>query len=116
MYQSVKVWVEVEEAITLEMFQAVFEYTKASNTTKGRMDKILQQMVDELNRIQDSKPMYIHYNLDTRARLEHFFAQCYVEVGGSAFKLGENLDYTSAERLRKVFKNNLKAIKKKPIG
>ena len=76
------------------MLKAVFEYTRASNTAKGRMDRILPQMVDELNRPQDDKPMYIHYNLDTRARLEHFFAQCYVEVAGHTFQLSENLNYS----------------------
>ena len=79
--------------ITLDMLKEVFEYTKAKDNTKTKMDTMLPQMVEELNRMQDNKPMYMHYNLDTRARLEHFFAQCYVEVGGSAFKLEEGLYY-----------------------
>ena len=79
--------------ITLDMLKEVFEYNIAKDNTKTKMDTMLPQMVEELNRMQDNKPMYMHYNLDTRARLEHFFAQCYVEVGGSAFKLEEGLYY-----------------------
>ena len=79
--------------ITLDMLKEVFEYNKAVGNAKTRMDTMLPQMVEELNRMQDNKPMYMHYNLDTRARLEHFFAQCYVEVGGSAFRLEEGLYY-----------------------
>ena len=80
--------------ITLDMLKEVFEYNIAKDNTKTKMDTMLPQMVEELNRIQDNKPMYIHYNLGTRARLEHFFAQCYVEVGGSAFRLEEDLHYS----------------------
>ena len=60
----------------------------------SNMDTMLPQMVDELNRIQDDKPMYMHYNLDTKERLEHFFAQCCVEVGDD-FKTEENLNYSA---------------------
>lgn len=80
--------------ITLDMLKEVFEYNIAKDNTKTKMDTMLPQMVEELNRMQDHKPMYMHYNLDTRARLEHFFAQCYVEVGGSAFRLEEDLHYS----------------------
>ena len=57
--------------ITLDMLKEVFEYTKAQDGIKTKMDTMLLQMVEELNRMQDNKPMYMHYNLDTRARLEH---------------------------------------------
>lgn len=40
----------------------------------------------------------MHYHLDSRARLEHFFAQCYVEVGKS-FKTSESF-YYSVESLK----------------
>ena len=76
------------------MLKEVFEYNIAKDNTKTKMDTMLPQMVEELNRMQDHKPMYMRYNLDTRARLEHFFAQCYVEVGGSAFRLEEDLHYS----------------------
>ena len=58
--------------------------------------------------IKDNKPMYMHYNLDTRARLEHFFAQCYVEVGGNGFRLEEGLEYTTAKNLKRVFPSKFK--------
>ena len=93
-YQGVEVWVEVKWKITLEMLKQVFEYNKAVGNAKTRMDTMLPQMVEELNTIKDNKPMYMHYNLDTRARLEHFFAQCYVEVGGNGFRLEEGLEYS----------------------
>ncbi|WP_334086530.1 hypothetical protein [Helicobacter typhlonius] len=80
--------------ITLEMLRQVFEYDKAKGNAKTKMDTMLPQMVEELNSIKDNKPMYMHYNLDTRARLEHFFAQCYVEVGGNGFRLEEGLEYS----------------------
>ena len=81
--------------ITLDMLKEVFEYNIAKDNTKTKMDTMLPQMVEELNNTEkDDKPVYIHYNLDTRARLEHFFAQCYIEVGGSAFRLEEDLHYS----------------------
>lgn len=80
--------------ITLDMLKEVFEYIKAQDSIKTKMDTMLPQMVKELNRMQDNKSMYIHYNLGTRTRLEHFFAQCYVEVSGSAFRLEEYLHYS----------------------
>lgn len=51
------------------MLQEVFEYTKASNENKQRMDTMLTEIANELNRIKDDKPMYVHYHLDSRARL-----------------------------------------------
>ena len=90
---------EKEKKITLEMLRQVFEYNKAKGNAKTRMDTMLPQMVEELNSIKDNRPMYMHYHLDTRARLEHFFAQCYVEVGGSSFRLEEDF-YYSVESLK----------------
>ena len=107
-YQGVKVGVEVKWKITLEMLKQVFEYNKAVGNAKTRMDTMLPQMVEELNTIKDNKPMYMHYNLDTRARLEHFFAQCYVEVGGNGFRLEEGLEYTTAKNLKRVFPSKFK--------
>lgn len=90
---------------TLEMLRGVFSDIKDSETSK--INK-LQAMVNELNRIHtDGKPMYVYYKLDTRTRIEHFFAQCYVEVG-SSFRLEEGLGYTTAERLKQVFPNKFK--------
>ena len=86
--------------ITLTMLREVFDKIKDSEQNKIQ---ILQEIADELNRIKDDKPMYVHYHLDSRARLEHFFAQCCVEVGGSAFNLEEKFNYTTANRLREVF-------------
>ncbi|TLD82953.1 hypothetical protein, partial [Helicobacter sp. MIT 05-5294] len=58
---------------TLEMLRGVFNGIKDNEMAK--INK-LQAMVNELNRIHiDGKPMYVHYKLDTRTRIEHFFAQ-----------------------------------------
>ncbi|RDU66572.1 hypothetical protein [Helicobacter equorum] len=64
------------------------------NEVSAKVQK-LKDMVNALNRLHaDNEPMFVHYKLDTRARIEHFFAQCYVEVGGSAFRLEERLSYS----------------------
>ncbi|RDU61825.1 hypothetical protein CQA53_09740, partial [Helicobacter didelphidarum] len=58
------------------------------------------------------QPKYVTYKLNTRERLEHFFAQCVAEVGED-FKLGENLNYSAAILIKKfryykaTFKENL---------
>ncbi|MGX3044650.1 hypothetical protein [Helicobacter sp. T3_23-1056] len=82
------------------MLREVFDRVKDSEQNKIQ---ILQEIADELNRIKDDKPMYVHYYLDSRARLEHVFAQCCVEVGGRGFSLEEKFNYTTANRLREVF-------------
>ena len=106
--ENANVYVLTKWQITLLMLQEVFEYTKANNESKQRMDTMLTEIANELNRIKDDKPMYVHYHLDSRARLEHFFAQCCVEVEGRAFRLEEDLNYTTANRLREVFANTFK--------
>lgn len=53
------------------MLKQVFEL---ENSTTH--DTKLQEIANELNRIKDDEPMQVHYHLDSRARLEHFFAQC----------------------------------------
>ena len=61
---------------TLDMLKAVF------NNATTEQESILQEMVDELNRFDDNDiQMYKTYKLDTRDRLEHFWAQCVGEVG-----------------------------------
>lgn len=106
--ENANVYVLTKWQITLLMLQEVFEYTKASNENKQRMDTMLTEIANELNRIKDDKPMYVHYHLDSRARLEHFFAQCCVEVGGRTFSLEEKFNYTTANRLREVFTDRFK--------
>lgn len=81
------------KAITLKMLRQVFNGVKDSESKKI---KILQEIANELNRIhEDGKPMYVHYKLDTKNRLEHFFAQSYVEVGGNNLILEERLNYSA---------------------
>ena len=54
----------------------------------------LKDMVDELNRLHtDNEPMFVHYRLDTRARIEHFFAQARAECGNTLV-LEENLNFS----------------------
>ncbi len=72
--------------ITKEMLLHVF-----GDISDGNKLKILDEIVNELNRVYNGQPMYVHYKLDTRLRLEHFFAQCSVEVGG--LSLREDLWY-----------------------
>ena len=74
--------------ITLTMLREVFDKIKDSEQNKIQ---ILQEIADELNRIKDDKPMYVHYHLDSRARLEHFFAQCYVETWNGELRLAETI-------------------------
>ena len=74
--------------ITLAMLREVFDRVKDSEQNKIQ---ILQEIADELNRIKDDKPMYVHYHLDLRARLEHFFAQCYVETWNGELRLAETI-------------------------
>ena len=70
---------------------AILETTPTTQAQRNQYNEVsakvqkLKDMLNALNKLHtDNEPMYMHYNLDTRARLEHFFAQCYVEVGGSA--------------------------------
>ena len=72
--------------ITKQMLLQVFE-----NIQGEKKNKILDEIVNELNRVYNGQPMYVYYKLDTRLRLEHFFAQCSVEVGG--LSLREDLWY-----------------------
>ena len=84
--------------ITKEMLLQVL-----GNVQGAKKHRILDEIVAELNRIYNGKPMYVHYNLDTRLRLEHFFAQVCIEVEYGKLTLQENTYYTSAERLLLVF-------------
>ena len=80
---------------TLDMLKAVF------NNATTEQESILQEMVDELNRFVDNDiQMYKTYKLDTRDRLEHFWAQCVGEVGAGLNFLTESLNY-DAERLKR---------------
>ncbi len=80
---------------------AILETTPTTQAQRNQYNEVsakvqkLKDMVNALNRLHtDNEPMFVHYKLDIRARLEHFFAQCYVEVGGSAFRLEEDLHYS----------------------
>ncbi|WP_220272084.1 glycoside hydrolase family 19 protein [Helicobacter didelphidarum] len=92
---QVSVYVDVKWKITLDMLKEVFEITEETNEY-DRKKTILEAIVEELNSNDESnnQPMYMTYKLNTRERLEHFFAQCVAEVGGSKFKLGEGLWYS----------------------
>ena len=59
----------------------------------------LKDMVDELNRLHtDNKPMFVHYRLDTRARIEHFFAQSWVETWSGQLRLAESITKDNANK------------------
>ena len=63
------------------------------NEVSAKVQK-LKDMVDELNRLHtDNEPMFVHYRLDTRARIEHFFAQARAECGNTLV-LEENLNFS----------------------
>ena len=58
----------------------------------------LKDMVSELNRLHaNNEPMFVHYRLDTRARIEHFFAQARAECGNTLV-LEENITRENANR------------------
>ena len=53
----------------------------------------LKDMVDELNRLHtDNEPMFVHYRLDTRARIEH------VETWSGQLRLAESITRENANR------------------
>lgn len=67
------------------------------NEVSAKVQK-LKDMVEELNRIHtDNEPMFVHYKLDTRARIEHFFAQARAECGNTLV-LEENITRENANR------------------
>ena len=89
--------------ITKEMLLQVF-----GDISDGNKLKILDDIVNELNRVYNGQPMYVHYKLDTRLRLEHFFAQCSVEA--SNLRTKEDFTYP-ANYLMYIDKNNEYATK-----
>ena len=89
--------------ITKEMLLQVFGDISDDNKLK-----ILDDIVNELNRVYNGQPMYVHYKLDTRLRLEHFFAQCSVEA--SNLRTKEDFTYP-ANYLMYIDKNNEYATK-----
>ena len=59
----------------------------------------LKDMVEELNRLHtDNEPMFVHYRLDTRARIEHFFAQSWVETWSGQLRLAESITKDNANK------------------
>ncbi|PAF46261.1 hypothetical protein BKH41_09410 [Helicobacter sp. 12S02232-10] len=92
-----------ERFITLKMLLLVFDGVrenndKESNVKDEKYEKnkgILCDIVKELNR-KDAEgiPMYLTYNLSTLKSLNHFFAQCYVEVGNGTFTMEEDFYYS----------------------
>ena len=89
--------------ITKQMLLQVF-----GDISDGNKLKILDDIVNELNRVYNGQPMYVHYKLDTRLRLEHFFAQCSVEA--SNLRTKEDFTYP-ANYLMYIDKNNEYATK-----
>lgn len=84
--------------ITKEMLLQVFD-----NVQGAKKHRILDEIVAELNRVYNGKPMYVHYKLNTRLRLEHFFAQCAVEANNLRTK--EDFTY-KADNLMYIDKYN----------
>ncbi|WP_394949686.1 hypothetical protein [uncultured Helicobacter sp.] len=59
----------------------------------------LKDMVSELNRLHaNNEPMFVHYKLDTRARIEHFFAQSWVETWAGQLRLAESISKENANK------------------
>ncbi|EMZ36967.1 hypothetical protein LS77_009345 [Helicobacter bilis] len=76
---------------------AILETTPTTQAQRNQHNEVnakvqkLKDMVNELNRLHaDNEPMFVHYKLDTRARIEHFFAQARAECGNT-LALEENI-------------------------
>ena len=68
------------------------------NEVSAKVQK-LKDMVEELNRLHtDNEPMFVHYRLDTRARIEHFFAQSWVETWSGQLRLAESITKDNANK------------------
>lgn len=76
------------------MLKRVFDGINYNTSTQTQNDRdkiqILKNIVDELNRIHNDEPMFVHYHLNTRARIEHFFGQSRGECGNT-LALEENI-------------------------
>lgn len=76
---------------------AILETTPTTQAQRNHYNEVnakvqkLKDMVNELNRLHaDNEPMFVHYKLDTKARIEHFFAQARAECGNT-LALEENI-------------------------
>ena len=68
------------------------------NEVNAKVQK-LKDMVNELNRLHtNNEPMFVHYKLDTRARIEHFFAQSWVETWAGQLRLAESISKENANK------------------
>ena len=83
---------------------AILETTPTTQAQRNQHNEVnakvqkLKDMVNELNRLHaDNEPMFVHYKLDTRARIEHFFAQARAECGNTLV-LEENITRENANR------------------
>ncbi|TLD91390.1 hypothetical protein LS80_011280, partial [Helicobacter trogontum] len=84
---------------------AILETTPTTQAQRNQYNEVsakvqkLKDMVEELNRPHaDNEPMFVHYKLDTRARIEHFFAQSWVETWSGQLRLAESITRDNANR------------------
>ena len=84
---------------------ALLDTTPTTQAQRNQYDEVntkvqkLKDMVEELNRLHtDNEPMFVHYRLDTRARIEHFFAQSWVETWSGQLRLAESITRDNANR------------------
>lgn len=84
---------------------AILETTPTTQAQRNQYNEVsakvqkLKDMVNELNRLHtDNEPMFVHYRLDTRARIEHFFAQSWVETWAGQLRLAESISKENANK------------------
>lgn len=84
---------------------AILETTPTTQAQRNQYNEVnakvqkLKDMVNELNRLHtDNEPMFVHYKLDTRARIEHFFAQSWVETWAGQLRLAESISKENANK------------------
>lgn len=84
---------------------AILETTPTTQAQRNHYNEVnakvqkLKDMVNELNRLHtDNEPMFVHYKLDTRARIEHFFAQSWVETWAGQLRLAESISKENANK------------------
>ena len=84
---------------------AILETTPTTQAQRNQYNEVnakvqkLKDMVNELNRLHtNNEPMFVHYKLDTRARIEHFFAQSWVETWAGQLRLAESISKENANK------------------
>lgn len=84
---------------------AILETTPTTQAQRNQYNEVntkvqkLKDMVSELNRLHtNNEPMFVHYRLDTRARIEHFFAQSWVETWAGQLRLAESISKENANK------------------